>query len=174
MALGPVSGGVLLEHFGWGAIFLVNVPLALFALVAGRRLLPESRHLPEGRFDVPGAAMSVAAITVLVWTLIEAPDNGWTSTTTLGGFLLAAIAMAAFVWRETHITAPLFDVRLFKNARFSAASASVALAFFGLFGFIFLSRSTSRWSEAMRPCARAWRPCRSRWSPRSCRRWRSC
>ena len=138
VALGPVSGGVLLQHFSWGSVFLVNVPLAALALVAGWRLLPESRHAHDGRFDVPGAVLSVSGVTALVWTIIEAPDNGWTSTATLGGFAATAVLLAAFVRWETRVSSPLFDVRLFSNARFSAASVSVALAFFGLFGFIFM------------------------------------
>jgi EmrB/QacA subfamily drug resistance transporter len=138
VALGPVSGGVLLRHFGWGSVFLVNVPLAAFALAAGWRLLPESRHVHDGRFDLAGAVLSVTGVTALVWTLIEAPDHGWTSTTTLAGFLIAAAVLGAFVRWETTVASPLFDVRLFGNARFSAASASIALAFFGLFGFIFM------------------------------------
>ncbi len=138
VALGPVSGGVLLQHFSWGSVFLVNVPLAAIALLAGWRLLPESRHSTDARFDFAGAALSVAAVTALVWTIIEAPDNGWTSTVTLTGFSAAAVLLAAFVRWETRMRDPLFDVRLFTNARFSAASASVALAFFGLFGFIFM------------------------------------
>jgi EmrB/QacA subfamily drug resistance transporter len=138
VALGPVSGGVLLQHFSWGSVFLVNVPLAAAALLAGWWLLPESRHAGNGRFDIAGALLSVAAVTALVWTLIEAPGNGWASATTVGGFAASAVLLAAFVRWETWVTSPLFDVRLFANPRFSAASASVALAFFGLFGFIFM------------------------------------
>jgi len=138
VALGPVSGGILLQHFSWGSIFLVNIPVALLALAAGWWLLPESRHAHEGRFDVAGAVLSVAAVTTLVWTLIEAPDQGWTSGATLGGFAVAASLLAVFVSWEVRRRSPLFDVRLFTNPRFSAASASIALAFFGLFGFIFM------------------------------------
>jgi EmrB/QacA subfamily drug resistance transporter len=138
VALGPVSGGLLLQHFSWGSVFLVNVPLAAVALLAGWRLLPESRHPPGGRFDLPGALVSVAGVTCLVWTVIEAPDRGWTSPGTLLGAALAAILLAAFAVRELRVPSPLLDVRLFANPRFSAASASISLAFFGLFGFIFL------------------------------------
>ena len=138
VALGPVSGGILLQHFSWGSVFLVNVPVALVALAAGWWLLPESRHAHDGRFDVAGALLSVAGVTVLVWSLIEAPDHGWTSLRTLGGLVVAAALIAAFVGWELRRRHPLFDVRLFANPRFSAASASIALAFFGLFGFIFM------------------------------------
>lgn len=138
VALGPVSGGLLLRHFSWGSVFLINVPLAAVALIAGWRLLPESRHPHGGGFDFVGAALSVIGISTLVWTIIEAPDNGWTSRTTALGAVVAAAALAVFVRRETRIEHPLFDVRLFANPRFSAASTAVALAFFGLFGFIFM------------------------------------
>jgi EmrB/QacA subfamily drug resistance transporter len=138
VALGPVSGGLLLEHFSWSSVFLINVPLALVALAAGWRLLPESRDSNPGSFDLIGALGSVAAISALVWTLIEAPKNGWGSGTTLGGLAAAAVLMTAFVAWEAHRTHPLFDVHLFTNARFSAGSAAITAAFFGLFGFIFL------------------------------------
>jgi EmrB/QacA subfamily drug resistance transporter len=138
VALGPVSGGLLLQHFSWGSVFLVNVPLVVVALLAGWRLLPESRHHDGSPFDWPGAVLSVLGVATLVWTLIEAPSHGWTSATTLGGFVLATVVLGLFVRRETRIASPLFDVRLFTNLRFSAASGAVALAFFGLFGFIFV------------------------------------
>lgn len=138
VALGPLSGGVLLEHFAWGSVFLVNVPLVAAALVAGWALLPESCEHAPGRFDVVGAVNSVAGIGLVVWTVIEAPGHGWTSATTLGGFAATAAILAGFVVWERRAPNPLLDVSLFANPRFSAASASIALAFFGLFGFIFL------------------------------------
>src|SRR6185312_10538564 len=100
-ALGPVTGGVLLEHFSWNAVFLVNVPLVVVALIAGRRLLPESRDPDPGRFDLGGAIGSIAGIGILVWTVIEAPNHGWTSAATGLGFVVSAVALAAFVGWET-------------------------------------------------------------------------
>jgi EmrB/QacA subfamily drug resistance transporter len=138
VALGPVSGGLLLEHFSWNSVFLVNVPLVVIALVAGWRLLPESRDSHPGSFDPGGALGSIAGIGLLVWTVIEAPNHGWTSTTTALGLVGSAVFLAVFVGWEMRRTDPMLDVRLFANARFSAASFAITAAFFGLFGFIFL------------------------------------
>ncbi len=138
VAIGPVSGGLLLRHFSWSSVFYVNVPLVVVALIAGRLLLPESRDPRAGRFDPLGAVLSVAGIALLTWSIIEAPQHGWGSATTIGGLLGAVAILAAFTWWQTRRPDPMLDVRLFRNPRFSAASVSIALAFFGLFGFIFM------------------------------------
>ncbi len=138
VALGPVSGGLLLEHFSWGSVMWVNLPFAAIALLAGLRLLPESRDEAPGRFDAVGGFGSIVGIGLLVWTTIEAPSHGWASLTTLAGYAGAALALGAFAVWELRRVDPMLDVRLFRNPRFSAASGAIALAFFGLFGFIFL------------------------------------
>jgi len=138
VAIGPVSGGLLLRHFSWNSVFWVSVPVAAIALVAGARLLPEARDGAAGRFDPVGALLSVAGAGLLVWTVIEAPGHGWASPATLGGFAGSAAILAWFAAWEACRPDPMLDIRLFTNARFSAASGAIALAFFGLFGFIFL------------------------------------
>ena len=138
VALGPIGGGLLVEHFSWAAVFLVNVPLAVVAMIATRLLLAESRDPKPGRFDPIGAFGSMVGVGLLVWTIIEAPANGWGSAVTIGALVGAVAALGLFVWWEARRTDPLFDVTLFANARFSAASGAIAAAFFGLFGFIFL------------------------------------
>jgi EmrB/QacA subfamily drug resistance transporter len=138
VAIGPVTGGLLLEHFSWGSVFLVNLPLVAIAVIAGRLLLTESADPRPRRFDLLGAAASVAAIGLLVWTTIEAPDRGWDSAQTLGGYLAAAVALAFFIGWELRRTDPLLDVRLFTDPRVSVGSGAIAVAFFSLFGFIFL------------------------------------
>jgi EmrB/QacA subfamily drug resistance transporter len=138
VAIGPVSGGLLLRHFSWSSVFYINVPIVIIAVLAGLRLLPESRDPGAGRFDPLGALTSVAGIGLLVWTVIEAPRHGWGSAATIAGFAGSAVLLAAFTLWQLRRPDPMLDVRLFRNPRFSAASGAIALAFFGLFGFIFL------------------------------------
>jgi EmrB/QacA subfamily drug resistance transporter len=138
VAIGPVTGGLLLRHFTWSSVFLVNVPIVIVALAAGAWLLPESRDPKAGRFDPLGALLSIAGIGLLTYTVIEAPRHGWESSATLGGFAGAAVLLAAFVVSQLRRRDPMLDVRLFRNPRFTAGSVSISLAFFGLFGFIFM------------------------------------
>jgi EmrB/QacA subfamily drug resistance transporter len=138
VALGPVTGGWLLEHFSWHSVFWINVPLAVAAVLATVRWVPSSRAAHAGAFDVAGAALSVAGLTALVWSVSEGPHHGWASAVTLGGFAAAALLLAGFVVRERRAASPLLDVSLFANRRFTAAAGAISVAFFGLFGFIFL------------------------------------
>jgi EmrB/QacA subfamily drug resistance transporter len=138
VAAGPIAGGWLLEHFDWGSVFFVNVPITILVAVAAFRLVPESREHGAPRLDVPGLILSIAAISALVFTIIEAPEWGWTSVTTLAGFATAAVVLTAFVWWELRIEHPMLPVGIFRNLRFSAASVAVTSAFFALFGFVFL------------------------------------
>jgi EmrB/QacA subfamily drug resistance transporter len=138
VAIGPLSGGALLGHFSWAAVFYVSVPVAAVAVIAGRFLLPESRDPKAGRFDPLGALLSAAGITLLTWSVIEAPEHGWGSFATLGGIAGSLLLLAVFAWWQVRRPDPMLDVRLFRNPRFTAASVAIALAFFGLFGFIFM------------------------------------
>jgi EmrB/QacA subfamily drug resistance transporter len=139
VALGPVAGGFLLDRFWWGSIFIVNVPLIVIAMVAGRRLIPESRDPVARRIDWAGAGLSCIGLIALVWAVIEAPSKGWTSAPVLGAGALAVAALVAFVLWQRRTSEPLLDVRLFRNARFTAASGTIMVLFFALFGFLFLS-----------------------------------
>ncbi len=139
VALGPVVGGVLLEHFWWGSIFIVNIPLCVLAIVVGRRVIPESRDPVARRIDWTGAALSGVGLLAFVWAVIEAPAKGWTSPPVLAAGALAMVAAFAFVVQQRRATEPLLDLRLFKDPRFTAASATIMVLFFSLFGFLFLS-----------------------------------
>jgi EmrB/QacA subfamily drug resistance transporter len=138
VAVGPVTGGVLLAHFGWPSVFIALVPVALVALAATWVLVPESSDPAEARLDLPGLVLSSGAIGLLVYTIIEAPGRGWSSVATIAGFAGAALLAALFVAVERRRERPMIDVSLFRTPAFSAASASVTIAFFALFGFIFL------------------------------------
>src|SRR4051812_12666136 len=138
VAAGPVVGGLLLEHFAWGSVFWALVPLALVTAVAAFFLVPESRDPGVPRLDLPGLAVSVVMLGTLTWTIIEAPEHGWSSAATLAGFAVSALALVAFVVRERRTSHPMLDVSLFRDPRFSAASGAVTITFFALFGFIFL------------------------------------
>ncbi|HEX5587555.1 MAG TPA: DHA2 family efflux MFS transporter permease subunit [Acidimicrobiia bacterium] len=139
VAMGPVAGGFLLEHFWWGSVFIVNVPIVLGAIVAGHYLVPTSRNPEPHPIDWLGAALSAVALVSLVWAIIEAPHSGWTSTSVLAAFAVALIAGAAFTLRELHTPYPMLNIRFFRNPRFTAASATIMLTFFALIGFVFLA-----------------------------------
>jgi EmrB/QacA subfamily drug resistance transporter len=138
VAAGPVTGGLLLEHFSWSSVFWALVPLAVMAMALTYFLVPESRNPDVPPLDIRGLTTSIGLLGVLVYTIIEAPDRGWHSTTTLFGFAAAAALALAFVMIEQAADHPMLDVRLFTDRRFSAASASVTVTFFSLSGFIFL------------------------------------
>jgi EmrB/QacA subfamily drug resistance transporter len=138
VAIGPVSGGLLLSHFTWPAVFIALVPVAVVAMVAAFVLVPESRDPRQARLDPSGLLLSTAAITLLVYTVIEAPRRGWLVPATLGGFALTAALIAVFIGVERRREHPMIDVTLFRTPAFSAASAAISVAFFALFGFIFL------------------------------------
>jgi EmrB/QacA subfamily drug resistance transporter len=136
--LGPVIGGYLLDHFWWGSVFLINVPIIVAALASGYYLIPESKDPEARRLDPVGALLSIAALSALLYAIIEAPSRGWTSGTTLSFFGLAALLIAIFMWWEIRSDHPMLDLRFFENPRFSAASMSITLVFFAMFGSIFL------------------------------------
>ena len=137
IAIGPISGGWLLEHFDWSSIFLVNLPIVAVGLVAGAILIPESRDPEPKKLDFPGAGLSIAGLTAIVWGLIEASERGWTDTKILGAFAAGSGIMAAFVAWERRTSHPMLDVSVFRNLRFSAASISVAFVFFALMGVVY-------------------------------------
>jgi EmrB/QacA subfamily drug resistance transporter len=138
IALGPIAGGWLLEQFWWGAIFVFMAPVAavVAALVVWR--VPTSRDPRTPPVDWRGFALSTAGMSLIVYGIIQAPGWGWASAATLGVLAAGLVLLGALVAAEWATAAPMIDVQLFRNPRFTAASASVAIAFFALLGFIFL------------------------------------
>jgi EmrB/QacA subfamily drug resistance transporter len=138
VAVGPVLGGLLLRAFSWPSVFLALVPVALVAAAAVFLVVPESRDPATPPVDRPGLLTASVAIGSLVYTIIEAPGRGWASAPTFVGFAIAILSGIAFVLIERDSPHPMLDVSLFAEPAFSAASGSVTVAFFSLFGFIFL------------------------------------
>jgi EmrB/QacA subfamily drug resistance transporter len=137
-AIGPVASGFLLEHFWWGAVFLVNVPVIVGALIVGKVILPTSRDPEQTPLDIPGALLSIVGLGTLVYAIIEGPSHGWTSPQTLGTFALSIVVLALFGLRELTATHPMLDLRLFRDRRFSVASGGMTMIFFAMFGTFFL------------------------------------
>jgi EmrB/QacA subfamily drug resistance transporter len=138
VALGPIAGGLLLEHFSWSSVFFATIPIAVLALALGAWLVPTSRDPAAPRLDLAGFAASTAGVGAVVYTTIEAPARGWLAPVTLAGYGAGVALLAVFAVWERRAGEPMLDITLFRNVRFSAASFSIAAAFFGLFGFIFL------------------------------------
>jgi EmrB/QacA subfamily drug resistance transporter len=138
VAAGPMTGGWLLENFSWGSIFLVNVPIAAVAIVGGVLFIPTSRDTVAPPVDVPGLIVSAMGITVLVYSVIEAPNWGWDNIRAVTGFATAAVILVAFILWERHTSHPMLDVSVFANRRFSGGSLAVTAGFLTLFGFIFV------------------------------------
>jgi predicted MFS family arabinose efflux permease len=138
IALGPIVGGWLLAHFSWGSVFVAMAPVAALAIVGAAVAVPPSRSQEAARPDVPGLVLSSATMALLIFTIIEAPAYGWTAARSLAGFAVSVAALAAFIAVERRAAHPMLDVRIFRDRRFSAASAAVTVSFFTLLGFIFL------------------------------------
>jgi EmrB/QacA subfamily drug resistance transporter len=138
IALGPLTGGFLLEHFYWGSVFLVNLPIVAFGLLAGVFLIPDSKDPNPARIDFVGAILSIVGLSAFLYAVIEGPDNGWTDPTTLAFFVAGGVVMAAFFVWELRSDHPMLPLSFFRNPRFSAASTAIAITFFAMFGSIFV------------------------------------
>ncbi|MCX4850335.1 MFS transporter [Streptomyces sp. NBC_00893] len=132
--IGPIIGGLLLEHFWWGSVFLINVPVMLLLLVLGPLLLPEYRDPEPGRFDLPGALLSLAAVLAVIYSLktTAAHGFGWTGAVCAAAGLSAA---ALFVRRQRTAAHPVIDLALFRTSRFNVPLLIDALTTFAMVGF---------------------------------------
>ncbi|GAB3992901.1 MFS transporter [Glycomyces albus] len=136
-AIGPIVGGALLERFWWGSVFLINVPIVIFGLIAVLILAPESTG-GKPRPDFVGMALSMLGLVSLTYGIIEAGDSGsWTGVEVWGTIAVGVLVLVGFVLWERRIPYASLDMKLFKNARFSASSAIITLTFFGMMGLMF-------------------------------------
>jgi DHA2 family multidrug resistance protein-like MFS transporter len=140
VAIGPVLGGVLLAHLWWGSVFLINVPVTAFGMLAAFILVPESRNPDPGKIDYVGVLASVAGLTLLVFGIVRGGDTSdWTRLDVLGAIAGGLVILVLFAVYEARISHPSLDVRLFKDRRLSASVGALTLLFFGMGGVFFFT-----------------------------------
>lgn len=137
-AAGPLIGGFMLNHFWWGAIFLINLPVAALGLAAVVVLVPESRNPRGDRPDLLGALLSTVGMGSLVYAVISGPEHGWTAGRVLVPAAVAVVVLAVFAYWESRIPYPMLDLQFFKDRRFTGAVAGAVLITFGMGGALFL------------------------------------
>ncbi len=138
IVIGPTLGGLLLSHFWWGSIFLINVPLVAVALAGVMLTVPETAEPSVHRLDLLGTVLVGGALFAIVDAIIEAPDRGWTGVMTLAEIAAGFAALGIFAWWELRTAHPLVDLRIFTSRAFSTAAAAVTVIFFALFGSLFV------------------------------------
>jgi len=140
VAIGPVLGGLLLTHFWWGSVFLINVPVTIAGAVAALILIPESRNPAPGKIDYLGVLGSILGLVLVVFGIVQGGDGEpWGSLGVLGPLFGGLAVLALFAWYESRIEHPSLDVRLFKHRTLSASVGSIALLFFGMGGVYFFT-----------------------------------
>jgi EmrB/QacA subfamily drug resistance transporter len=139
LPLGPVLGGLLLQHFSWHSVFWINVPAACLTLAAGAVLMPESRNPAAPPLDVPGALLSTGAVTCLVWGFINGPEHGWTAAPTWMLLAASAVLLATFLTRERRSANPVIDPALFRDKRFTWGTAATVAVSVALYGILFVT-----------------------------------
>jgi EmrB/QacA subfamily drug resistance transporter len=138
VAGGPLAGGLVLQHFWWGAVFLIGVPVAVLGFLAVLAFVPESKDPSPGRLDVPGVLLSIVALAALVYGIIRGGSGaGWTTPGVLLPLVGGVVLLGLFVVLQRRSTHPALDVSLFRNPAFSAAAGALGLNFFALLGATF-------------------------------------
>jgi len=137
LAVGPLVGGLLVEKASWSAVFWVNVPIGVIAVLVTIWAVHESRDPSTSNLDLPGTTLITLGLAALVWALIKSGEHGWGSAYTLGFMAAAVVLLGAFVWWERRIADPMLPLAFFRKRAFSVASAVVSLVGFGMFGVIF-------------------------------------
>ncbi|NBE93790.1 MFS transporter [Nonomuraea sp. KC401] len=138
VAIGPITGGLLIEHFWWGSVFLINVPIVLVSLVLISTVVPESRDPKPSRLDPLGVALSIVGLVAIVYGIIRGGALGTVaSVEVLVPTVFGLAVLGVFVWWERRIDHPVFDVRNFANVRFSSAIGMMGIVFFAMMGAMF-------------------------------------
>ena len=138
-ALGPVLSGFLLEHFWFGSVFLVNLPIVAVALLSGALLVPTSRDPRQRRLDPVGGLLSMVGLFALLYAIIEGPERGWGDPLTVGLFVAATGLGLAFVRWELRVDEPMLPMEQFRDRRFAMGTGTIGLTFFAMFGTFFVA-----------------------------------
>jgi EmrB/QacA subfamily drug resistance transporter len=137
--LGLLCTGTLLEAFSWRSAFAVNVVLSVIAIAGTLRYVPESLHPDAPRLDIVGALLTIAGLTALVFSIIQAPEAGWATARTIAGIAAGLAVLTVFIIWELRQEHPMLDPRFFRSRRLSAGSLSIFIQFFAFFGFTFVA-----------------------------------
>jgi len=154
-ALGLLAGGVLLEFFWWGSVFMINIPIALVVLGAVLKIVPTSRDEEQRPLDLGGSLLSIAGLGILLYGIIEGPERGWTDGYVLALFAAATMLLVLFVRWELRSRAPMLDPRYFLNRRFTLGSLAITTSFLAMFGFFFLITLYLQFAQGHSPIAAA-------------------
>jgi MFS family permease len=138
IAIGPIAGGLLLSHFWWGSVFLVNIPIVVLSVPLLGVLVPESKNPAAARLDFGGMLLSTAGLASILWATINAPEHGWASAASLGTYALGAVLLVVFVVFELHNPLPLLDVRFFAERAFVVPTVVVTTVMFMAASFSFV------------------------------------
>jgi DHA2 family integral membrane protein (MFS transporter) len=167
IALGPITGGILLQHFWWGSVFLVNVPIVVAAVVAMVAIVPDSKNPKPGKLDPVGVVLSVLALVSLIYGVIKGGQEGDFTVAQSWGPIVAGLALlGVFAVYERSSDHPALDVTWFRNRGFSASVAAIGLVFFALTGVTFFSVFYTRACAATASCSPVCSCCR--WPPPRC------
>ncbi len=137
VGVGPLIGGALLQHFEWNAVFFVNLPIIVIALIGGARTIADSKDEHAPKADIPGVILSITGLFALVYGIIEAGQKGWTEQTVLIAFAAAFILLGIFGWWEARNPDAMLPMRFFRNMSFTGANTALAFVNFSLFGGVF-------------------------------------
>ena len=135
--IGPIIGGFLINSFDWSAVFYLNIPIVLLCLAGGYIIVPESKDASAPKPDLPGVLLSIIGLMSLVFGMIQAGENGWTSAPVLASFAAAVVFLSAFIWWENHSTSPMLPLHFFKNMAFTGANAALTMSAFAMMGSMY-------------------------------------
>jgi len=136
--LGLVVGGYLIENYQWQTVFLVNVPIILFALLMGVKLVPKSKEHEKKPLDLVGALLSIISLSSILFAIIEGPAQGWTDDIVLGATVVALVSGFAFIYWEKRVSHPILPLSFFSNKGYTVGLIAIALAFFVMFSFMYM------------------------------------